>query len=73
MKRDYSTFVTLPQKTSLHISTPATIFKKIMYYKYMMVKNIQNYFSTLHVEQMFVTSFFKPKVTCDVHSIFKYF
>ena len=72
MKRDYSTFVSLPQKTSLHISTPANIFKKIMYYKCMMVKNIQNYLSTIQVEQICVTSFFKLKVTSDVHSIFKY-
>lgn len=50
MKRDYSTFVTLPQKTSFHISTPVNIFKQIMQYRCIRIKDIQNCFSTTSVE-----------------------
>lgn len=73
MKRDYSTFVTLPQKTSIHISIPANIFKQIIYYRCIIVKDIQNYFSANHVEQFLITrNLCKLKLVCDVHSIFKY-
>lgn len=74
MKRDYSTFVSLPQKTSLLVSTPANIIKTSILFKGMLLKNIKNYFSTIKVDQMLATDLikFKLRIPCDSHSIFKY-
>ena len=74
MKRDYSTFVLLPQKTSLHISTPANILKNYMHILCVKIKSIKNYTSALIAKQNFVSNLieYKYRMFCDYHSIFKY-
>mgnify|MGYP005994110455 CR=1 FL=1 len=74
MKRDYSIFVQLPQKTSIHISTPANILKNCMHVLCVKIKSIKYYISVLVAEQNLVSNLieYKYRMFCDYHSIFKY-
>lgn len=74
MKRDYSTFVLLPQKTSTHISIPANILKNIAHIISVIKKNIKSYNSIVLIDQDLASNSIEHnyRVFCDYHTIFKH-
>lgn len=73
MKRDISTFVSLPQKTSLHISTPANIFKNVLRVYRVQTENIENYISAYIDERDLIQNLikFRFRMFCNHQSIYK--
>ncbi|PHS07977.1 MAG: hypothetical protein COA88_07650 [Kordia sp.] len=73
MKRDYSTFVQLPQKTSQHADSQVSMVKNITRLIGVIKKSIKNYILIVLIEQNVeaVLIKFKYRMFCNHHSIFK--